>query len=675
MHKCAYLASRLLLLLFLASDSRAEITFWQMGGADLAWTGNDTASVLVDFDAHPTALQPVYLTPDRSVFSFLDNWSDFKQPPELDYFDGQRPRAWRRWNSDIRNGYRGTLLVDGDSTTYNPPSSAYGTLEWYTIDLAVPVPAFRFGFYTPSQGFRSDGLPLKDDAVPAYEVSISAETNEAVTQSGPDQPVGRVVASVLENFSTNVQIEFPRQYVRVIRYQRKTSGLDLLNVITAELGSGQAPRGALGDFELFGEGVPQRAFYLSKILELGEELNFGDLHWQTTPMRVSDGVAIEDPTAPASLQIEVRTGRDDNPNVYHEFTDKGRERVVSRDRYEKELKPPSTSGGQTQEGRPGVQASIRYDTDHWTYWSPPITRTGQPLGLASGSFIQLKLIFHSDSFDSFVRLDSLWIERAPRLARRVIGEVARLDQLRPEGGFTEVALGEETDFVYHLVADFDGIDAPGFDAVRIHTGHHMRFVGLEMGEPLRAVDPIDISEGERSLAVFLPQRIEPGNALPVRVLFNTKIFTYASTFEGTVFDATEETLPQPIEAGDASAELNTSSLRVLGTSRDTAPLQHLSLSTPVITPNGDSTNDEVAISYTLFRLPESVPVELRVYSLDGHLLTTRQVGEQASGQQRITWDGRDERGAPLPPGLYLIKIALHSEANDPGRLLPVGIAY
>ena len=166
--------ARLLAVLLSAGSAAADISFWQMGGrAGLSWTGLDTASVLVDTSTQRTAIQPTYITPDRSVFSFLSNWSGDKQPLSLDYFDGQRPRVWRRWDGDIRNGYQGTFLVDGDSTTYNPPSSSYGTLEWYTIDVAVPVPAFRFGFYTPSQGFRSDGLPLRDDAVPAYEISIS----------------------------------------------------------------------------------------------------------------------------------------------------------------------------------------------------------------------------------------------------------------------------------------------------------------------------------------------------------------------------------------------------------------------------------------------------------------------------------------------------------------------
>ena len=39
-------------------------------------------------------------------------------------------------------------LFDGDSTSYLPPNTE-GRHDWFTFDLAMPVPAFRFGFFTP----------------------------------------------------------------------------------------------------------------------------------------------------------------------------------------------------------------------------------------------------------------------------------------------------------------------------------------------------------------------------------------------------------------------------------------------------------------------------------------------------------------------------------------------
>ena len=47
-------------------------------------------------------------------------------------------------------------------------------------------------------------------------------------------------------------------------------------------------------------------------------------------------VSVED--GEAWLEVEMRTGRDDDPNIYNEFTDSGKEFPVSRDRYEKVLR-------------------------------------------------------------------------------------------------------------------------------------------------------------------------------------------------------------------------------------------------------------------------------------------------------------------------------------------------
>ena len=96
----------------------AEITPWQIGGSGLNWAESDSVSILVDKASG--ALQPVYIRPDRSVFSYLENWGSWN-PRELGY-------------------------VDGDTNSYNAPSSG-GSPDGrtYTFDLAVPVPFSHSG--------------------------------------------------------------------------------------------------------------------------------------------------------------------------------------------------------------------------------------------------------------------------------------------------------------------------------------------------------------------------------------------------------------------------------------------------------------------------------------------------------------------------------------------------
>ena len=670
-----------LIVLLIASAVKAEITFWKLGGSGLEWSANDTTRLFIDFTSVPRAIQPIYLTPEETVFSHLEQWAHWRTPDDriLEFVEGEMPRMWR-WRDGLP-APNGSLLIDGDRTTYYSTKAVPLERGMYTFDFAVPVPAVSFGFATPSQGIRADGGILETDAVPGYDVSIAVEQGEQIIEGTLD-PIDKLISDVNENFESIVSIEIPRQYVRFLRYRRQPSLLDQDYFASFTGGQfRQAPPGTIGEFEFYALGVPRQVLYKSKITSLGASLNFGRLFWKATPMRMEKGVPVEAPDADVRVSVEVRTGRDDDPAVYHGFLETGFERVVTRDYYENTLRtryirPNLESPMVLMQPKPDMRASIDYDAKNWTFWSVPFTASGQPLNLRSGSFLQLRIALESEDFDAFVRLDSLWIETAPLLAREVTGELARQDDLEEGRGFTEVTLGEETDFVYALQADFTGLDALGFDVLRIRTGNRTRFRGLEMGNPLVSVVPERVIEEEGGLLVYLPQRITRLDNPPMRVRFTSSLFDFATTFEGEVLDSQREVLPQPVVSGDVSEELATNSLRVLGTPEDEPDfIQQLVLSVRVFTPNDDGINEEVEVEYLLFRLPVPVPVTLNIYSLDGRLMARIDGGVQDSGPQKIIWNGRDELGRLLPPGIYLASVELNAEFSTAPGIHPVGLVY
>ena len=95
----------------------------------------------------------------------------------------------------------------------------------------------------------------------------------------------------------------------------------------------------------------------------------------------------------------------------------------------------------------------------------------------------------------------------------------------------------------------------------------------------------------------------------------------------------------------------------------------------IFTPNGDGINDQLQISYSLFRLPERIPAELVVYTLDGRVVARHALGLQEAGLQHIAWDGRGETGLALSPGLYLVELVLRSGSAVFRQIRPVGVAY
>lgn len=665
-----------------ATAAAADISLWQIGGSGFRWVDSDSAQVMIDFTGSNNSIQPVLVSADTTVFPLLENWSPKKNPDELGFVDGERPRAWKGSSGTSSTVANALNLIDGNGQTYNPVTSNSISGEYYTIDLGVPVPLFRFAMSTPDKGFfRSDGTPLEEDAIPAFEVSIAPDTNNDVLNTS--NPIGEVIVEARENVVPQIAADFPLQYVRYVRYKRKNSILDeATNQSSGH--SGTARKGTVAEFFLWGEGIPKRATYKTVIFDLGTVVNFGRLFWKATPMRLVDGVAEEAPDANVQIEVEARTGIDSNPDIYYEFTDMGTRVVVEQERYQGVLKNQSASvtnadglGGTltlSTRPKPGLRAGIGYDQQNWTFWSFPTTESDQPLNLNRGSHLQIKVVLHSERFDEFVRLDSLWIETSPILASRVVAEVAEFGQPNPARGVAEVALGEMTDFTYDIKAEFAAGEV-GFDALRISTGSaQTEFKELEVDGI--ATDPAGVEVAGDGFVIQLPQRISSAYNPSLRVTFSAEVFDFARTFEGEVFNSGGTELPQPVESGDVSDAIGTNSLRVLAASAANPQLvQDVRFSSGVVTPNGDGVNDELVISYSLFALPQSVPVQLQVFSLDGRRVAQVQRGQQGSGPQQLHWDGRDQRGETLAPGLYLLGIGIEAEDKSALQLRPINIAY
>lgn len=57
-------------------------------------------------------------------------------------------------------------------------------------------------------------------------------------------------------------------------------------------------------------------------------------------------------------------------------------------------------------------------------------------------------------------------------------------------------------------------------------------------------------------------------------------------------------------------------------------------------------------------------VELVIYSLQGRLVRTLTRGRSAGNTRVVPWDGRDERGIPVPSGIYLCRLTSGRETMN-----------
>jgi len=68
-------------------------------------------------------------------------------------------------------------------------------------------------------------------------------------------------------------------------------------------------------------------------------------------------------------------------------------------------------------------------------------------------------------------------------------------------------------------------------------------------------------------------------------------------------------------------------------------------------------NPTPGASALTFTLPEEAAVDCALYDIAGRRVRTFAHAALAAGAHRIDWDGRDDRGAALPPGHYVLRLA------------------
>jgi triacylglycerol esterase/lipase EstA (alpha/beta hydrolase family) len=67
-------------------------------------------------------------------------------------------------------------------------------------------------------------------------------------------------------------------------------------------------------------------------------------------------------------------------------------------------------------------------------------------------------------------------------------------------------------------------------------------------------------------------------------------------------------------------------------------------------------NPSAGLTRLTFTLAKAGPVRLGLYDLGGRTVRALMCGERGAGCGTVAWDGRDDRGAPAPPGVYFARL-------------------
>ena len=631
------------------------------GGAD--WVGSIEETLGLDTALAANGLQPVELDPSVNInvgpltesgqFTniFGGVWGISANAPDALGIDG----------TPFMYGSRGRRqVVDGDIDL----ASDSEPIDHYTMDFGFPLPINRITFFPPATGRLTlrgyYGLLLKDQYPRQYTLSASLNDQEYLFTSPWTTDFDNVLERKLNQSERVADVRFPTQFMRYARVRFPQ-------------------RGFIAEIEVYGEGFAPQTSYVSRLFDMGEQVNFGRLHYdferyRTTGFGTDQVLA---PDAPVHLAVETRSGRDDTPLIYHVITELGTQRVVDLTTFNR---APAPSGGGSdavkfQGVAPGQRGSVQDDIANWSFWSAAHLNSGEEIRAPDGrQFIQVRAFFTSEEIFAFGRLKSLSIEFSPLLANSVLGEVALVDEPDPQDGVVEVPLGEPITLTYDVRAEFSSASQAGFNAIRLQTPERVEFRRFEMGEPLAVVEPDSLVVGDRTLEVyFWSNPVERSSNAPLRLTFGTRVFNFNTLFEGEVFQLDSENLPQSIDGGDASPMVTTNDLRVFAPLDKLEVLSKLDLGSAVVTPNGDGIHDNLELAFTLHGV-SAAHVEAGIYDLAGRLVHRLVAETRGEGRYTESWDGL-VKGQHTPPGTYLLRVAVDTDLGTFEKTRTIAIAY
>ena len=358
------------------------------------------------------------------------------------------------------------------------------------------------------------------------------------------------------------------------------------------------------------------------------------------------------PLGELPIVLQTRTGPDDEP--LHYFITQGPDELrVNRAVWENAPEFPGIAQG------PVVSNP---DWSGWETVTDGVVRSPSP-----NRFLQFQVRFLQPG----VKLERLVFEYAsPPAAGEMHAEISPpLVDAGVETGFAVVVqtrrLAERSDTGFRLVEVLTAAQIEDIDSVKVDDEHALHTLRLDPG---------------RGFSVNLWQRVLKDGSL-VHIFFRGKVFVDGTRFEVRaverrhIADEASYEMFQYAREADVDSALPGAGLTVRLSAPNAALITDVEPKQQVLTPNGDGVNDLFAIAYSLLKLTRPAAVFFRIYDLGGGLVRRGYAGEDQSGRFAQVWDGRDDWGRLVAPGMYLYHLEVAADVGTTRHSGVVNVAY
>ena len=168
----------------------------------------------------------------------------------------------------------------------------------------------------------------------------------------------------------------------------------------------------------------------------------------------------------------------------------------------------------------------------------------------------------------------------------------------------------------------------------------------------------------------------------VRLDFSTALFSTGAVLQASLQHSAEgEGGWQRVDPGEAMEAIASNTTTLVGAVQEGALVQAVEVEPRVVTPNGDGVNDEMGFHFQVVKVDGASPVEVFIHDMRGRRV--RRLVEHrptSTGIYGMEWDGRDEQGTVVPPGVYLARVRVDTDTEGAriGRaeiLRTIAVAY
>ncbi|MYA21344.1 MAG: hypothetical protein F4Z30_00515, partial [Gemmatimonadetes bacterium] len=156
--------------------------------------------------------------------------------------------------------------------------------------------------------------------------------------------------------------------------------------------------------------------------------------------------------------------------------------------------------------------------------------------------------------------------------------------------------------------------------------------------------------------------------------FESTLYLNQTRFDALLFNSNLEGQVQQVDAGDASEAVVSETVSV-ALPADPGLLDDLTISTQVLTPNGDGVGDQLVLEFNLLKVLDPRTVRVAIFDLTGRRVHLLSEAEQVAGRVALEWDGRDHAGDIVAPGNYVLRVEVSGDARTDQVSRIVSVAY